>query len=271
MPTLPYIPYTYYLKHKATGMQYYGVKYSKSANPEKFWKPNGYFTSSKVIKKIVKEQGPDAFIAQVRKTFQTKNEAVEYEQRFLKKVNAPFSPNWFNQAFGTGPYLDKFGNRNTNKGVAKSEEHKRKISEAHKGKKHPRTPEWSAKIAEANKGKRAWNKGLTHSDESKRKMSESRKGVAPVNKGKKMTPEQIENLKAKRAETLRKKIESGFIPKKRGKAKTPRSEESKARISQIMKEKFTNQEHWSKGKPRTEEVKQKISESKRQTNKETQS
>lgn len=263
MPKLPYVPYTYYLKHKETGMQYYGVKYSKASHPDKFWKPNGYFTSSKVIKKIVEEQGPDAFIAQVRKTFQTKEEAVDYEQRFLKKVNAPFSPNWFNQAFGTGPYLDKFGNRRSMKGVPKSEEHKRKISEAHKGKKHPRTPEWSAKIAEAKRGKPSWNKGLKFSEEAKKKMSESRKGKkrGPMSEETKRKIGDA-NRGKERTEETRKKMKTVLTGRKR-------SEESKAKMSQIMKEKFANQDHWSKGKPRPEEVREKISRTKRRPKPET--
>lgn len=86
----------------------------------------------------------------------------------------------------------------------KSEEHKRKISEAEKG-RHL-SEEWKRKISEANKGKHlseehkrklseahkgkpAWNKGTYesgmkgkhHSEETKRKMSEARKGIIKSN------------------------------------------------------------------------------------------
>lgn len=178
------IYYTYYIKHLKTGLQYYGVKYGKNSDPNKFWVPNGYFTSSKIIKAMVKDQGMSAFHAEVRKTFTDKKEAVEYEQRFLRKVNAPFSHLWLNQAYGTGPYLDKFGMRNTNKGVPKSEEHRRKISESHKGKKHPRTAAWTAKIAAANIGRAPTNKGVPHTDEARKKMSKKRKGMIPNNANK---------------------------------------------------------------------------------------
>ena len=60
----------------------------------------------------------------------------------------------------------KFGSR--------SEETKRKIGEAHKGKKH--SDETKRKISEALKGKPTWSKGKKLSEEHKRKLSETHKG-----------------------------------------------------------------------------------------------
>ena len=67
------------------------------------------------------------------------------------------------------------------KGKPRSEEHKKKIAEANKGK-----PAWNKgkkmseetkkKNSEAHKGKPAWNKGKKHSEEAKKKMAESHKG-----------------------------------------------------------------------------------------------
>lgn len=54
-----------------------------------------------------------------------------------------------------------------------SEEHKRKISEAHKGK--PFSEEHKRKISEANKGENNSNYGKHHSEETRRKMSEALK------------------------------------------------------------------------------------------------
>ena len=58
------------------------------------------------------------------------------------------------------------------KGIKKSEEHKRKISEAHKGKKNgPHSEETKRKMSEAKKGK----KRAPFTEEHKRKMSEARR------------------------------------------------------------------------------------------------
>lgn len=69
----------------------------------------------------------------------------------------------------------------TPKGTKLSEEHKKKISEALKGKpnhwrgkKH--SEETKRKIAAANKGKETWNKGVPRTIEYRRKLSEMEKG-----------------------------------------------------------------------------------------------
>lgn len=250
MTTKKSIPYTYYLRHKASGMQYYGVKYGKKSDPEKFWTITGYKTSSKIIRKIIAVEGMDAFHAEVRKIFETKEEAVDHEQRFLRKVKAPYSHLWFNQAYGTGPYLDKFGNRRSIKGVPKTEEHKRRISEAKMGKPNPRkNQEHIDKLAEANKGKTPWNKGKTLSEDVRRKMSESHKGkpgrpqseeskrkISEANTGKKRTPEQlaahIERMTGrKHSEETKQKMSDAQIGRPSKLKGVPRSEETKRKIS----------------------------------------
>ena len=80
--------------------------------------------------------------------------------------------------------LHKKGNKNS-LGKHHSEEHKRKISEAMKGKNKGKTPwikgkhfseEAKKKLSESLKGKTPWNKGKQLSEEAKRKISESLKG-----------------------------------------------------------------------------------------------
>ena len=62
----------------------------------------------------------------------------------------------------------------------RSEEHKRKIAEANKGKVN--SEETRRKISEANKGNKIWL-GKTHTEETKRKISEKNKGRPAPNKG----------------------------------------------------------------------------------------
>jgi 5-methylcytosine-specific restriction endonuclease McrA len=58
-----------------------------------------------------------------------------------------------------------------------SEEHKRKIGNALRGRKQlPFSEETKRKLSESHKGLIPWIKGKHHTNESKRKMSESRKG-----------------------------------------------------------------------------------------------
>ena len=74
------------------------------------------------------------------------------------------------------------------KGKHRSEETRKKMSEAHKGKKRkPFTEETRKKLSEAMKGK---NKGKHLSEEHKHKMAEARKGRSWFNNG-------IKNVRAK--------------------------------------------------------------------------
>ena len=59
------------------------------------------------------------------------------------------------------------------KGRTFSEEHRRKLSEVKKG-KH-RSEETCRKISEAMKGRTSWNKGMHHSDETRKKISDAAK------------------------------------------------------------------------------------------------
>jgi hypothetical protein len=83
------------------------------------------------------------------------------------------------------------GEKNHNYGKTFSEEHKRKISEAHKGRTHSEksrrnmseahkgktfSEEHKRKISEVKKGENHYLYGKTHSEETKRKMSRTRKG-----------------------------------------------------------------------------------------------
>lgn len=94
------IPYTYFVLHIPTGLKYYGSKYGKGANPNTFWKSGGYFTSSVKVKNLLKEYGINSFRAEIRKVCKSPEEALNYEYRFLKKVNAINKSDWLNENLG---------------------------------------------------------------------------------------------------------------------------------------------------------------------------
>ena len=123
--------YTYLIGWSTFKIYYYGSRTSKKiTTPENdLWKI--YFTSSTYVKKFIEENGnPD--IIQIRKKFNSKEEALEWEKKFLIKVKADKSPSFLNRAIGIG----KFHNF---KSTPKSEEHKNKIGKAHKGMKRPKS------------------------------------------------------------------------------------------------------------------------------------
>ena len=92
------MPYTYLITHKASNVKYYGVRYAKSSTPEDLGVK--YFSSSSVVKRTIKEEGIEAFKFEVRKIFDSKEDALKWERRFLTKVNAAASPMWFNKHNG---------------------------------------------------------------------------------------------------------------------------------------------------------------------------
>ena len=72
-----YQPFTYLIKFKPTGQVYYGVRYARKCNPSQLW--TTYFTTSKIIKQLIKEYGISEFEFQIRRVFNTKESAVLWE------------------------------------------------------------------------------------------------------------------------------------------------------------------------------------------------
>lgn len=73
--------YVYYIKNKTTGLKYIGVKFSKNADPKLFWKT--YFTSSNLVKKLIKLYGQEDFELKILRTFESELEAIKYERQLL--------------------------------------------------------------------------------------------------------------------------------------------------------------------------------------------
>lgn len=93
-----YRPYFYIIQHINSGVYYAGAKYAKNANPDNLLRPDGYQTSSKVIQQIILDEGLESFVIRKIKVFETGGEALEYESRFLRKVNASFNEFFLNRS-----------------------------------------------------------------------------------------------------------------------------------------------------------------------------
>lgn len=153
--------YTYLIGWRNLDKWYYGSRVANNTQPEEdLW--HTYFTSSSVVDSYRKQYGePD--VIRVHRSFSDRETTVNYEYRFVKRVNGVNSERWLNQAYpghipgGTPVQIASI------KGKKHSEEMCRKRSEALSGEGNP----WF---------------GIT--------------GSAHPRFGKKLTPEQVEKLKA---------------------------------------------------------------------------
>ena len=88
-------PYTYRLKFKPTGQSYYGVRWKRGCHPDDLFK--SYFSSSKEIKRLIYLYGVTSFDVEVRRVFESKQEACNWEHRVLKRLKVSSNPNWINR------------------------------------------------------------------------------------------------------------------------------------------------------------------------------
>ena len=171
-----HMAYTYLLTHVKSKRLYYGVRFDKRANPAELWVT--YFSSSKIVKELIEEDGLDAFTYEVRKVFDDPEKALAWEAKVLSRLNAADSPIWLNRfnggkSFKSPSYHSKETKAKiskTLKGRSMSSEHRSKIAckstwankvspEARaratkKLKGRPRTPEMVAKMAITKTGTR---------------------------------------------------------------------------------------------------------------------
>jgi len=115
-----YTPYTYLIGWSHLNKWYYGVRtankhlclYESGCHPDEFWKT--YFTSSPSVEDYLEIYGnPD--VVQIRKTFKTRDEALIWESKVLKRLNVRENDTWLNKHdscnknFGGCPKGHKFG------------------------------------------------------------------------------------------------------------------------------------------------------------------
>lgn len=153
-------PYTYLIGWTDHNIWYYGCQYGPSANPVNLW--TKYFTSSKRVKSFCKEHGePDVIM--VRKIFESPDAAVRWENEVIRRLNAITQTKWLNQSIGgekfyrTGPHDQptKEKMRAASLGKPKTAQHKLNMSKANLGtKKGPASEERKRKIGDANRGKK---------------------------------------------------------------------------------------------------------------------
>ena len=172
-------PFFYIIRHKLSGKLYAGYcSAKKHCNSSEFMSEYGYKTSSKYVKELIDKNGLASFkIIRIRH-FPTSSIAVNYETRFLRKIDAMHNNIFINQNNGGKEFRCKGHNKESKdkmglsrKGSTHSDETKLKMSISGKKrcKENPVTDETKMKISIANKGR-------VTSDETKKKLSIIRKG-----------------------------------------------------------------------------------------------
>jgi len=157
------IPYTYLIGWSQISKYYYGVRYSKDCHPNDLW--TTYFTSSNLVKDLRQQHG-DPDIIQVRRTFDSRERAILWEQKVLRRMEVLNSPRWVNQNIAGAINI-----------ATQSTEHVRKRTE---NKKHnPRQREIALMALQKAV---ASNRGRKQSEETQRKKRETYKNNINKNK-----------------------------------------------------------------------------------------
>lgn len=85
-------PYVYRISHISTGMFYIGVRYSINLKKKDLF--DKYFTSSKLVKSIIQNEGISSFTIDFIEEYDTAEQAVEREHILIKEtINDPMSMN----------------------------------------------------------------------------------------------------------------------------------------------------------------------------------
>jgi hypothetical protein len=77
---------------------YYGVRYAKRCHPSELWVK--YFTSSKIVYNLILEYGRDAFCVIHTKQHDSIDDAREWEEYILTRIDATNNPAWLNKHNG---------------------------------------------------------------------------------------------------------------------------------------------------------------------------
>lgn len=157
------IPYTYLIGWSLISKYYYGVRYSKDCHPNDLWVT--YFTSSNLVKDLQQQHG-DPDIIQIRRTFISRESAILWEQKVLRRMKVLDNVQWVNQNIAGAINI-----------VTQSIEHVRKRTQ---NKKHnPRQREIALMALQKAI---ASNTGRKQSEETQRKKRETYKNNIDKNK-----------------------------------------------------------------------------------------
>jgi uncharacterized protein YdcH (DUF465 family) len=197
-------PYTYLIKHRPTGQVYYGVRSANIVDPhEDLW--SKYYTSSPKVQRLIEETGKESFDVEVRRVFETKEQAVAWETKVLRRCKVLHDDRWINQNVAGYIIPTEESNKKISdfhKGKPKSDIHKKNMSVAQKGKPKKSTTyqsqEYRDLMSKIKSGKGNGRYGKEVSNETRQKISDAKKGKQVAhNKGIPMSDNQKLKLREK--------------------------------------------------------------------------
>lgn len=197
-------PYTYLIKHRPTGQVYYGVRSANKVAPhEDLW--NTYYTSSPKVQQLIEETGKESFDVEVRKVFETKEQAVAWETKVLRRCKVLHDSRWLNQNIAGYIIPTEESNKKISdfhKGKPKSEDHRKNMSAAQKGKPKKSTAyqsqEYRESMSKLKSGPGNGRYGKEVSEQTRQRISDAKKGKQVAhNKGIPMSEEQKQKLRDK--------------------------------------------------------------------------
>ena len=242
--------YVYKITNTINGKAYIGFSVNE---PEKRRiKDHLSGRGNELLAKAVKKYGRDAFTYEVLEANVFDEFLPELEVAYIAKHNTVV-PHGYNLTYGGegGGIPSEETRRKLSKASKgrklppRSAEHRRKISEAKKGKKlKPLTEEHRRKISEAQKGEKNHQFGKSHSKETRRKMSEAMKGENHPQFGKPHSAE------------TRCKISNSLKGEKNPQFGKVRTVEHRRKLSEAKK----GEKHHFYGKKHSSETRRKLSE-----------
>jgi len=145
---------------------------------------DNYLGSGKALIRSIKKNGKEYFSREIIEIFETKQEAFDAQEKYIKKFNT-LSPNGYNLSPTGGTEMGGILSEETKKKIAKTlsksikgrkltDYHKEQLSLAKKGKRF--SLEHKKNLSNAAKKRLPSFKGKHHSDESKIKISNASKG-----------------------------------------------------------------------------------------------
>jgi hypothetical protein len=161
--------YVYRITNILNSKHYYGVRSCNCSPREDIGIK--YFSSS-TDKEFINDQIKNSanYKYKIIRIFKLREDALILEVKLHKKFDVASNELFYNRAIQTSKFFDTTGTKHTketidklsgkipwNKGIEFSEEHKKNISIAGKGRKH--TKEAKKKISKFMKGREPWNKG----------------------------------------------------------------------------------------------------------------